>query len=536
MTNEYQCDAVIVGGGVAGITAAIELLDANQQVILLDRDTEANFGGLAKESFGGMFMVNTPEQRRTGIKDSPELALHDWLHFAEFDPEDKWPRAWAECYVHESLEMIYHWLKDRGVRFFPVVHWVERGLYTPGNSVPRFHMVWGTGHGLITALIDHLISHPNVQNLRCLFEHRVDDVLLKGGRVVGCVGLDETHCQQFQILADNTVVATGGINGCLEKVRQHWDSEWQSAPETILNGSHHYSDGRLHEAVSHHGARVTHLDRQWNYAAGVHHPRPKRDNHGLSLVPCPSALWVNALGERIGPEPMVTGFDTRRLVTQVCQQPGQFSWQILNKKIAIKELAVSGSEFNDAIKNKDLLAFLKMAVMGNESLVDDLTRHCSDFVMADSLEELVEKINQQNQGFSMDLSTLNDELQTYDQMIDRGKTYLNDDQLRRIAQLRHYRGNRLRTCKYQKILDPKAGPLIAIREFILSRKSLGGLQTNLKSQVLNHQGEVIPGLYAAGEASGFGGGGIHGKRTLEGTFLGGCILTARKSAQAIVNG
>ncbi|MFC3151202.1 FAD-binding dehydrogenase [Litoribrevibacter euphylliae] len=534
MTSNYCCDSVIIGGGVAGITAAIELLDANKQVMLLDRDTEANFGGLAKESFGGMFMVNTPEQRWTGIKDSPELALQDWLHFAEFDDDDYWPRAWAECYVNESLEMIYHWLKARGVSFFPVVHWVERGLYSPGNSVPRFHMVWGTGYGLITALIDHLNAHPKRHNLRCLFNHRVDDVLMKGDRVVGCCGVDENSQDAFTITAGNTLVATGGINGSLQKVREHWDPEWQSAPDTILNGSHHFSDGLVHDAVSSHGAHITHLDRQWNYAAGVHHPRPKRENHGLSLVPCPSALWVNALGKRIGPEPMVTGFDTRRLVTQVCQQPGQFSWQILNWKIAIKELAVSGSEFNESIKNKDLMAFLKMALVGNKSLVEDLTQSCSDFIVADSLNELVEKINDQNQGFKMNRSTLQDEIISYDSMISRGKTYRNDDQLRRIEQLRHYRGNRLRTCKYQKILDPEAGPLIAIREFILSRKSLGGLQTNLKSQVLNTQGDVIPGLYAAGEASGFGGGGIHGKRTLEGTFLGGCILTARKSAQAMI--
>jgi predicted oxidoreductase len=536
MLTEYQCDTVIIGGGVAGITAAIELLDANQHVVVLDRDTQANFGGLAKESFGGMLMVDTPEQRRTGICDSPELALHDWLSFAEFDEDDQWPRAWAEAYVTESLEMIYHWLKARGVRFFPVVHWVERGLYTAGNSVPRFHMVWGTGYELIQTLIRHLYAHPNADKLRCLFSHRVDDVLTSAKRVKGCEGQDEASGQAFRVLASNTIVATGGINGCLTKVRKHWDKEWNTPPSVLLNGSHQFSDGRLHDAVSHLGAKVTHLDRQWNYAAGVHHPRPKRADHGLSLVPCPSALWVNALGERIGPEPMVTGFDTRRLVTQVCQQPGQFSWQILNWKIAVKELAVSGSEFNDAIRQKDWFGFLKMALTGNPALVEDLMQHCPDFVVADSLEALVAGINEKNQGYEMSYQTVNDELTHYDQTIARGASYHNDDQLRRIEQLRHYRGNRLRTCKYQQILDSSAGPLIAIREFILSRKSLGGLQTNLKSQVLNDTGNVIPGLYAVGETSGFGGGGIHGKRTLEGTFLGGCILTARKSAQAIVQG
>lgn len=535
MANRYQCDTVIIGGGIAGITAAIELLNANQQVILVDRETEANFGGLAKESFGGMLMVNTPEQRKGGIKDSPELALHDWFSTAEFDTDDNLPKAWAETYVNESIDMIYHWLKEKGVGFFPVVHWVERGLYTPGNSVPRFHMVWGTGHGLIETLITHLRSHANFTNLTLLFGHRVDDINININTINGCHGINEQDNQPFIIDAENTIVATGGINGCMNKVRKHWDQEWQTPPTTLLNGSHHFSDGLLHDAVASHGGNITHLDRQWNYAAGVHHPRPKRPNHGLSLVPCPSALWVNSKGERIGPEPMVTGFDTRRLVTQVCQQPGQFSWQILNWKIAVKELAVSGSEFNDAIKQKNIIAFLKMALVGNKPLVEYLTKHCIDFVIANTLEELVEKMNQLNDNDEVDLDTLRSTVNLYDNMLKNGKSLHNDDQLRRIAQLRQYRGNRVRTCKSQPINDVRQKPLIAIREFILSRKSLGGIQTNLNSQVLNGNGEIIPGLYAVGEAAGFGGGGIHGKRTLEGTFLGGCILTARKSAQAIIH-
>jgi len=316
-------------------------------------------------------------------------------------------------------------------------------------------------------------------------------------------------------------------------VRENWDEEWGTPPKIILNGSHHFSDGLLHDAVQKHGGNITHLNKQWNYAAGVHHPNPKRPNHGLSLVPCPSALWLNSKGKRIGPEPMVTGFDTRRLVTQVCQQPGQYSWQVLNWKIAVKELAVSGSQYNDAIKNKNIIAFLKMALLGNKSLVEDLTKNCKDFVVADSVEELAEKMNQLNGSNDINPNTLRYTVDKYDNIIKGGQSYHNDDQLRRITQLRQYRGNKVRTCKFQAIDDSRCGPLIAIREFILSRKSLGGIQTNLKSQALNAQGDIIPGLYATGEAAGFGGGGIHGKRTLEGTFLGGCILTARKSAQAI---
>ena len=533
MANEYQCDTVIIGGGIAGITAAIELLNANQHVIMIDRDKESNFGGLAKESFGGMLMVGTPEQRKGGIKDSTALALQDWSSTAEFGTDDSLPKAWAEMYVNESIDQIYTWLKDKGIGFFPVVHWVERGLFTPGNSVPRFHMVWGTGHGLIETLIKHLRNHPNFNKLTLLFKHRVDDIINEQSAIKGCNGVNEIDNKAFVVKAENTIVATGGINGCMKKVRENWDEEWGTPPKIILNGSHHFSDGLLHDAVQNHGGNITHLNKQWNYAAGVHHPNPKRPNHGLSLVPCPSALWLNSKGERIGPEPMVTGFDTRRLVTQVCQQPGQYSWQVLNWKIAVKELAVSGSQYNDAIKNKNIIAFLKMALLGNKSLVEDLTKNCKDFVVADSIEELAEKMNQLNGSNDINPNTLRYTVDKYDNIIKGGQSYHNDDQLRRITQLRQYRGNKVRTCKFQTIDDRRCGPLIAIREFILSRKSLGGIQTNLKSQVLNAQGDIIPGLYATGEAAGFGGGGIHGKRTLEGTFLGGCILTARKSAQAI---
>lgn len=533
MTNEYQCDTVIIGGGIAGITSAIELLNKNQYVIVVDRDKKNNFGGLAKESFGGMFMVNTPEQRRGRIKDSPDLALQDWLNTAEFEPNDRLPRAWAETYVHESVELIYNWLKEKGIGFFPIVHWVERGLFTPGNSVPRFHMVWGTGHGLIETLIGHLSTHPNANKLTLLFEHRVDDIINEHNIIKGCKGVSEPDNKTFAIKAENTIVATGGINGCMKKVREHWDKEWGTPPKKILNGSHHFANGLLHDSVESHGGMITHLNKQWNYAAGVHHPNPKRPNHGLSLVPCPSALWINNRGKRIGPEPMVTGFDTHRLVTQVCQQPGQFSWQVLNWKIAVKELAVSGSDYNDSIKNKNLIAFLKMALFGNKPLVEDLTNNCKDFVVANSIEELAEKMNELNESNDINPGTLRSTVDRYDNIIKSARSYHNDDQIRRITQLRQYRGNKVRTCKFQSIDDSRYRPLIAIREFILSRKSLGGIQTNLQSQVLNTRGEIIPGLYATGEAAGFGGGGIHGKRTLEGTFLGGCILTARKSAKAI---
>ncbi len=534
MDSKYQCDVAIIGGGVAGMVAAAELLDAGRRVIIVDRDLEENFGGLAKESFGGMFFVDTPEQRRGGIRDSVELARRDWHSVAEFDEADHWPRRWADLYVEQSLEHVYHWLRAKKVGFFPVVHWVERGLYVPGNSVPRFHMVWGTGHGLTQALRAFLEGHHHRDRLTLLFGHRVEGLVFTGGRINGCRGRGEIDGLEFEIEAGSTIVAAGGVNGDMERVRANWHGEWSSPPEVIFNGSHHFSDGMVHDAAAEHGAAITHLDRMWNYAAGVTHPRPKRPNHGLSMVPPRSAVWLNYQGRRIGPEPMITGFDTRRLVTQVCAQEKQFSWQVLNWKIAVKELAVSGSEFNEAIRDKKIVPFLKNVLFGNRALVEDLTENCIDFVMAESIEELADRMNALCGNEDVQGGILRSTLEEYDAGIERGPKFFNDDQLRRLAQLRRYKGDRARTCKFRRIDDPKAGPLIAIREFILSRKSLGGLQTDTESRVLTEANEPILGLYCVGEAAGFGGGGSHGLRALEGTFLGCCVLTARKAAAHIL--
>lgn len=528
----YQSDVIVVGGGIAGISAALELLEAGLAVTMLDRDVEQSFGGLARESFGGIFVVGSPEQKRGGIRDSAELALADWHSYAGFGPDEHWPRRWAEAYVHRCLEDVYRWLRARGVGFFPVVHWVERGQSVPGNSVPRFHMVWGTGQELALKLIARLDAHPNRRRLQIRFGHRVDALTLANGAVNGCSGVIEAGGEAFEAQAGGVIVASGGINGSLEQVRRHWHSDWGSPPGTILNGSHRYADGRVHQAVSLAGGRVTHLDRMWNYAAGVHHPRPRKPAHGLSLVPPRSALWMNWRGERIGPAPLVTGFDTRELVTRICSEDRQYSWQILNRKIALKELAVSGAEFNPSIRGKKRLAFLRDVLFGNRWLYDELTRDFNDVVVAGSLPELVEKMNRLQGDESVRLDLLERDIRSYDDKIARGAIG-EDAQLARIIELRSYRSDKVRTCNLQPILDPKAGPLMAIREFIISRKSLGGIQTDLHARVLDAAGKAIAGLYAAGEAAGFGGGGMHGLRSLEGTFLGGCILSGRIAGRAI---
>jgi predicted oxidoreductase len=330
------------------------------------------------------------------------------------------------------------------------------------------------------------------------------------------------------------VVAAGGINGGdLARVRQNWHHDWGRPPETLLSGSHRFADGKLHDAAAAAGGVLTHLDNMWNYAAGVHHPRPRKPMHGLSLVPPRSALWLNWRGERIGPQPLVSGFDTRRLVTDICAQEKQYSWQLMNRKIALKELAISGAEHNPSIREKRKIGFLRDILFGNRWLVNEMIKNCRDFVTAHSLPELVEKMNALQGDASVDLRTVQDMVAQYDATIARGEKLMNDEQLRRIAYLRNYRGDRIRLCKFQPINDVKALPLIAVREFIISRKSLGGIQTDLESRVLDASGQPIPGLYAVGEAAGFGGGGVHGLRALEGTFLGGCILSGRIAAASI---
>jgi hypothetical protein len=533
---------VIVGGGIAGITAALELLEHGQRVCLLDRDSADQFGGLARWSFGGIFFVDTPQQRFVGANDSPELALQDWTAFAEFGSDDTWPRRWAEQYVHRCTPAVYRWLRDHGVQFFPVVHWVERGLHHPGNSVPRFHMVWGTGKALTETLIGRLRSHPNAGRLDLRFGHHVDTLTTQNGRVTGVRGTETSTGEAFAVQAEQTIVAAGGICGNIERLKQHWHPDLGSPPETVLNGSHRFADGTLHDATEAVGGNVTHMDKHWLYAAGVHHPTPEgRPYEALSVVPPKSALWVNYRGERIGPMPLVTGYDTRFLVEQICQQEKAYSWQVLNWAIAKKELAISGSEFNAAIRDRKPIAFLNRLLLGSDDMVRTLVDTCPDIIAADTLDALVDKMNTLTGAEDVDGAVLRDAITRYDQQINRDSTFYNDEQLRRIAHLRQYRGDRVRTCKFQPILDRSAGPLIAIRAFILSRKTLGGIQTDLEGRVLTPPTPTgpqdrIPGLYAIGEAAGFGGGGMHGLRSLEGTFLGGCILTGRLAAQSIAEG
>lgn len=540
--KQYETQNLVIGGGIAGIVAALELLDHGQTVLLLDADSPDRFGGLALWAFGGMALTGTSEQKRMGIDDSPELCLQDWLRFGELSGDEQWPRAWAECYVNESREWVYDWVKSLGLKFMPAVNFVERGERIKGNSVPRYHVLWGTGRELVQVLIRRLLDHPAADRLTVLHEHRATALTTENGRVSGCVGIctgggpDECGVLggAFTVGAERTLVATGGINGAVENVRRHWLDDWPGPPDVILNGANPSSDGAIHESAASLGAHLDHLGDMWNYAAGIPHPQPHFEGHGLSLIPPKTCLWLDPDGNPVGPDPMVTGFDTNGLCRQVVSYP--YTWQVLNRKILAKELAISGAEHNPNIVDHRLFAFLRDMLLGNSRLVNQMLAESSEFLQANSWEELARQMNALTGQSRIEASRLEALAVDYDAAMEDPAARTQHPAISRIARAREWRTEKLRTCKFQPIGDKKAGPLIAIRLRFISRKSLGGLRTDLECQVLDGSGEPIPGLYAVGEAAGFGGGGASGKRSLEGTFLSGCILTARKAAAAIGRG
>jgi predicted oxidoreductase len=553
--NQSPPEVIVVGAGLAGLVSTLELLRSGHTVTLLDRCQPREVGGLAREAFGGMFMVDSPEQRRSRIPDNERLALEDWLRIAEFEPEDVWPRRWAEQYVTRARDDVGGWLREIGVRFFPVVNWAERGNFGDGNSVPRFHLTWGTGKGLVQAVWGAIQSHPRRAALDVRFQTRVVGLLFDGDRAVGCRAQSEdglataepasaTAANEYELRAGKAVViAAGGIGGNLQIVRREWPTDrLGAAPERMLMGSHYYADGAMHEEVRRIGGKVTHLSRMWNYADAVRHPKPQREHHGLKLIPPRSGLMLDPDGRRYGPVPVIPTFDAYAALERMCEDDRKYSWLICNFKIAKRELDVSGSQHNPHLRERRLLPFLLSVLLGKPRLVNHFLEGSPDFVAADSLAELAEKMNDVTAELTgeraIEAAVLEREVGRYDETIARGKGLFNDDQLRRIAQLRGWRGDRLRTSRFQRIVDPKAGPLLAIRLQVLARKSLGGIQTDLAGRVLREAGtegagEPIEGLYAVGEAAGFGGGGMHGKRSLEGTFLGGCVFTGRLAAAAI---
>lgn len=528
-------DVIVIGAGIAGLVSTLELLRSGHHVLLLDRCQPTELGGLAREAFGGMFMVNSPEQRRSRIHDSERLALEDWLRVADFAPDDAWPTRWAEQYVARARDDVGSWLREIGVRFFPVVNWAERGNFSDGNSVPRFHLTWGTGKALVDAVHSAIENHPQRERLDLLFGTRVSQLLESEGRIAG-VRVHDERTGEYEVWASKAVlIAAGGIGGNLEMVRREWPrNELGEPPKNMLMGSHYNADGAMHEEVRRIGGNITNLSRMWNYADAVAHPTPHRELHGIKLIPPRSGVMLDPNGRRYGPVPVMPTYDAYAALERMCEDERCYSWLICNFKIARRELDISGAEHNPHLRERQRVRFLLSVLRGKPGMLQHFIDGCPDFLTAPSVPALAKKMNECSGEEAIDAEVLASEIGRYDEMITRGKSLFNDDQLRRIAQLRGWRGDRLRTCKFQRIVDPGATPLIAIRLRVMARKSLGGIQTDLGCRVLRaSDGQPVEGLYAVGEAAGFGGGGVHGKRSLEGTFLGGCVFTGRIAAAAI---
>jgi uncharacterized protein len=552
-----DADVIVVGGGLAGLAATAELARAGRRVLLVDQEPEASLGGQAFWSFGGLFLVGSPEQRRMGIKDSSERAWQDWLGSASFDRgiddpagEDYWAYRWAQAYVDFASGEKRSWLHRMGVRWFPLVGWAERGGYLAdghGNSVPRFHVTWGTGPGLVAPLERKVRDAVAAGRVEFRFRHRVDELTVTGGAVDGVRGAvlapstavrgtassrDETG--QFELHAPVVIVTSGGIGANHDLIRENWPDRLGPAPERMISGVPEHVDGRMLAIAERAGARLVNRDRMWHYTEGIQNWDPIWAGHGIRILPGPSSLWLDARGRRF-PAPNFPGFDTLGTLAAIIGTGFDYSWFVLSQKIIEKEFALSGSEQNPDLTGKDIKLTLARIRPGAPAPVEAFKRHGADFVVASTLPELVKGMNDLTAEPLIDLDDLERQITARDREIDN--PYTKDLQVMAIRNARRYRGDRLaRTATPHKILDPKAGPLIAVRLNILTRKTLGGLQTDLSGRVLGiGDGPVpqpVPGLYAAGEVAGFGGGGMHGYRSLEGSFLGGCLFSGRQAGRA----
>ncbi|QSB10941.1 FAD-binding dehydrogenase [Lysinibacillus fusiformis] len=538
-------DVAIVGAGLAGLVAACELIDVKKKVLLVDQEPENSIGGQAYWSFGGIFLVNSPEQRRLGIKDSKELAWQDWQGTAGFDrldDEDSWAYKWARAYVDFAAGEKYDWLKSKGIKFFPVVGWAERGGSLAGghgNSVPRFHIVWGTGPGIVKPFVDKVKQAMKEGFIDFKPRHRVDEFVQQEGKITGISGtiLAETFINrgekssrlgigEFSYEAKAVIVASGGIGANFDLVRKNWPARLGTPPKNMVCGVPAYVDGRMLEITEHAGGRIVNRDRMWHYTEGLRNWDPIWPNHGIRILPGPSSLWFDAEGNRFH-APNFPGFDTLSTLEAIQKTGYDYSWFILTEKIIEKEFALSGSEQNPDLTNKSIGDVLKRILPGPPAPIQAFKNHGEDFVIAHDLKELVDGMNKLAGNDLLDFMKIKEQILARDREMDN--KFTKDLQVNAIHGARNYIGDKLvRVAKPHKILDTKNWPLIAVRLNILTRKTLGGLQTNLNGAVLGMDGQPIPGLFAAGEVSGFGGGGVHGYRALEGTFVGGCLFSGRQ--------
>lgn len=544
-----QADAIVVGAGLAGLVATAELADAGRRVILLEQEPGPWLGGLAFWSFGGLFLVNSPEQRRLGVRDSHELALRDWVATAGFDrEEDHWPRKWAEAYVTFAAGEKRSWLRSRGIGFFPIVGWAERGGYGPagpGNSVPRFHVTWGTGPAVV-APFERRVREAAARGLVSLmFRHRVDALTVTGGVVDGVRGVvlepsvvergrpsSRIQVGEFELDAQAVIVTSGGIGGNHDLIRKNWPARLGDPPQHMLTGVPAHVDGRMLAITESAGGTVINRDRMWHYVEGIQNWNPIWPGHGIQILPGPSSVWLDGAGNRL-PAPLFPGFDTLGTLEYLRKTGFDYSWFVLTQRIIRREFALSGSEQNPDLTNKDIRLLLQRVVSkSGPAPVEAFEEHGADFVVANNLGDLVRGMNALTDEPRLDPVKLVREIADRDREIVNPAT--GDAQILGIRTARRYLGDRLiRVARPHALLDPAAGPLIGVRLHILTRKTLGGLQTDLSGRVLRADGTPLPGLYAAGEVAGFGGGGMHGYRSLEGTFLGGCLFSGRAAGRAV---
>ncbi|MFZ1165173.1 FAD-binding dehydrogenase [Mycobacterium sp.] len=546
--SDTQADVIIVGAGLAGLVAACEVVDRGKRVLIVDQENSANLGGQAFWSFGGLFFVDSPEQRRLGVHDSHELALQDWLGTAAFDrQEDYWPRQWAHAYVDFAAGEKRSWLRARGLKIFPLVGWAERGGYGAvghGNSVPRFHITWGTGPAIVEIFARRLVDHPNV---RFAHRHQVDELIVEGEAVTGIRGTvlepsseargvksSRNAIGEFEFRAQAVIVTSGGIGGNHELVRANWPTRMGRVPEQMLAGVPAHVDGRMIAITEKTGARVINRDRMWHYTEGITNYDPIWPLHGIRIIPGPSSLWLDATGKRL-PVPLYPGFDTLGTLEYIAKSGYDYTWFVLNAKIIGKEFGLSGQEQNPDLTSRSVRQLLvSRAGSGAPGPVQAFLDRGIDFVSANSLRELVESMNKLPDVAPLDYATVADEVTARDREV--ANNFTKDGQITAIRAARGFLGDRLgRVVAPHRLADPKAGPFIAVKLHILTRKTLGGLETDLDSRVLKDGGTPLDGLYAAGEVAGFGGGGVHGYRALEGTFLGGCIFSARAAGRGAVN-
>lgn len=545
-----EYDVITVGHGLAGLVAVSELAAAGKKVLLLDQEPASNLGGQAWWSFGGLFLVNSPEQRRMGIRDSHELAWQDWLGTAGFDrmgDEDEWGYQWAKAYVDFAAGEKREWLRSLGIRFFPVVGWAERGGSLAdghGNSVPRFHIVWGTGPGIVKPFEERVRQGIRDGLIHYLPRHRVTELVVENGEVTGVHGEklvpdDRARGEKtsrdverlFEVRAGAVLLTSGGIGGNHELVRKNWPERLGRAPERMLSGVPAYVDGHLLGAAEKAGGRLVNRDRMWHYTEGIQNYDPIWPNHGIRILPGPSPLWFDAEGQRFG-APNFPGFDTLSTLQAIGKSGYDYSWFVLTKRMIEKEFALSGSEQNPDLTGKCIRMILSRVLPGAPEPVEKFMKRGEDFVVARTLPELVDGMNDLVGEERIFLEEMERQIRARDREIDN--KFAKDLQVMAIRSARASMGDKLvRVSPPHRILDPAAGPLTAVRLNIVSRKTLGGLQTNLSGQVMGADGEPVPGLYAAGEAAGFGGGGVHGYRSLEGTFLGGCLFSGRQAGRAL---